>query len=73
VAGSLRGLCEPKKLRYRLLHVAARLVRTARRVHLRVAEPWPWAGELAAAYARLAALPPPHRLTDQPPSNLHRT
>ena len=53
------ALAEPKKLRYRLLHVAARIVRTARRVHLRIAERWPWANELAAAYLRLAALPQP--------------
>jgi len=32
---------EPKKLRYRLLHVAARLVRTARRTLLRIAHTWP--------------------------------
>ena len=31
------ALAEPKKLRYRLLHVAARLVRTARRTILRIA------------------------------------
>jgi hypothetical protein len=33
---------EPKKLRYRLLHVAARITRTARRTRLRIAEHWPW-------------------------------
>jgi hypothetical protein len=55
------ALAEPKKLRYRLLHVAARLVRTARRAILRIAQTWPWAGELATAYARLAALPQPVR------------
>jgi hypothetical protein len=32
---------EPKKLRYRLLHVAARLTRTARQTHLRIPEHWP--------------------------------
>jgi hypothetical protein len=53
------ALAEPKKLRYRLLHVAARIVRTARRTILRIAENWPWADELTAAYARLAALPRP--------------
>jgi Transposase DDE domain group 1 len=53
------ALAEPKKLRYRLLHVAARLVRTARRTILRIAHNWPWADELATAYARLAALPRP--------------
>ena len=53
------ALAEPKKLRYRLLHVAARIVRTARRTILRIAERWPWARELVTAYARLAALPRP--------------
>jgi hypothetical protein len=53
------ALAEPKKLRYRLLHVAARVVRTARRTLLRIARNWPWADELAAAYTRLAALPRP--------------
>ena len=53
------AIAEPKKLRYRLLHVAARLVRTARRTILRIARTWPWAGELVTAYTRLAALPQP--------------
>jgi Transposase DDE domain group 1 len=53
------ALAEPKGLRYRLLHVAARLVRTARRTYLRIAQRWPWARELAAAFARLDALPRP--------------
>jgi hypothetical protein len=54
------ALAEPKKLRYRLLHVAARLVRTARRTHLRIAQRWPWAADLATAFARLDALPRPN-------------
>jgi hypothetical protein len=53
------ALAEPKKLRFRLLHVAARLVRTARRTILRIARHWPWANQLATAYARLASLPQP--------------
>jgi hypothetical protein len=52
-------LAEPTKLRYRLLHVAARIVRTARRTYLRLARDWPWASELAQAYGRLAVLPRP--------------
>ncbi len=52
---------EPKRLRYRLLHVAGRLAFHARRAILHVDRTWPWAGELAAAFARLAALPPPTR------------
>lgn len=50
---------EPKKLRYRLLHVAARITRTARQTRLRIAETWPWATDLTTAFARLAALPQP--------------
>jgi hypothetical protein len=53
------AVAEPKKLRYRLLHVAARLTRTARQTRLRIAETWPWATDLAAAFTRLAALPRP--------------
>jgi hypothetical protein len=44
---------EPKTIRYRLLHVAALLVRRARRLVLRIDETWPWAEELAAAFSRL--------------------
>ena len=58
---------EPKALRYRLLHVAARLTRGQRRTWLRIAAHWPWRNELAAAFARLEALPPPLRhLTRRP-------
>jgi hypothetical protein len=49
--------CEPKRLRYRLLHTAARLTHHARQARLRLPAAWPWAGQLAAAFARLAALP----------------
>jgi hypothetical protein len=55
------ALCEPKTLRYRLLHTAARLAFHARRATLRLQRTWPWADALAAAFARLAALPPPTR------------
>ena len=51
--------CEPKRLRYRLLHVAARLAFHARTATLRLQATWPWARELAAAFARLKALPAP--------------
>jgi hypothetical protein len=50
---------EPKTLRYRLLHTAAKITRGGRRTWLRIAEQWPWARELATAFARLAALPRP--------------
>ena len=48
---------EPKRLRYRLLHVAARLAFHARAARLRLQANWPWATDLAAAFARLKALP----------------
>jgi hypothetical protein len=50
---------EPKKLRYRLLHAAARITRGGRRLHLRIAATWPWRHELTSAFTRLAALPRP--------------
>jgi hypothetical protein len=53
--------CEPKALRYRLLHTAGRLAVHARRAVLRLQTDWPWARALAIAFTRLAALPPPAR------------
>jgi len=50
---------EPKRLRYRLLHVAGRLAFHARTATLRLQASWRWASELAAAFARLKALPAP--------------
>ena len=55
------SLAEPKALRYRLWHAAARLVRHARRHVLRFDHDWPWASALLAAFARLRALPWPVR------------
>jgi hypothetical protein len=51
------AVAEPKALRYRLLHVAARVVCHARRVVLRLQATWPWAVQLARAFTRLRALP----------------
>jgi Transposase DDE domain group 1 len=50
---------EPKALRYRLLHTAARLVRGGRRLRLKLDRDWRWAHVLAAAFRRLHALPIP--------------
>jgi hypothetical protein len=50
---------EPKRLRYRLLHVAGRLSFHARTATLRLQASWPWARDLTAAFARLKALPAP--------------
>ena len=50
---------EPKRLRYRLLHVAGRLAFHARGARLRLQASWPWARDLAAAFHKLEALPAP--------------
>jgi hypothetical protein len=49
--------CEPKRLRYRLLHVAGKLTRHARQLTLHLPADWPWAAAIARAFKRLAALP----------------
>ena len=48
---------EPKRLRLRLFAAAGRLASSGRRLRLRLAERWPWAGEITAAVTRLQALP----------------
>jgi hypothetical protein len=48
---------EPKRLRLRLFSVAGRLARGGRRLRLRLARRWPWAGQISAAVTRLQALP----------------
>ncbi|HEY2594395.1 MAG TPA: IS1380 family transposase [Chloroflexota bacterium] len=49
--------CEPKRLRYRILHVAGHLTRHARQVTLHLPADWPWAGAILRAFKRLQALP----------------
>ncbi len=51
--------CEPKRLRYRLPHVAGRLAFHARKATLRIHAAWPWADALVAAFTRVRALPAP--------------
>jgi hypothetical protein len=48
---------EPKRVRYRLLHVAGRLAFSGRRAKLHLQNTWPWVTELNAAFQRLKALP----------------
>jgi len=50
---------EPKTLRYRLLHTAARITHGQRRTRVRIQQSWPWALDLARAFTRLRALPVP--------------
>jgi len=50
------AVAEPRTLRYRLLHVAGRLVRRARQLWLRLPGQSPWTSDLLDAYRRLAAI-----------------
>jgi hypothetical protein len=47
---------EPKRLRYRLFHVAARLAFSGRRAKLHLDHEWPWVTELTAAFHKLKTL-----------------
>jgi hypothetical protein len=48
---------EWKTIRYRLLHTAARITRSARRTWLRLQKAWPWALALAHAFSALRRIP----------------
>lgn len=50
-------ISEPKRLRYRILHVAGQLTRHARRTTLHLPADWPWAAAILRAFKRLDALP----------------
>jgi Transposase DDE domain group 1 len=52
---------EPRTLRYRILHTAARIIRGQRKRKIRIPEIWPWAQQLADALLTALALPPPTR------------
>jgi hypothetical protein len=54
--GSIATFWEPKRLRLRVLHVAARFVTTARRHWLRLPRSWPWTDLIVTGHARLRAL-----------------
>jgi Transposase DDE domain group 1 len=47
---------EPKRLRYRLLHVSGRLAFSGRRAKLHRQNTWPWVTELKSAFEPLKAL-----------------
>jgi Transposase DDE domain group 1 len=48
---------EPKTLRYRILHAAARLTRGGRQRRLRIQATWPWAADITTAWDQISALP----------------
>ncbi len=50
---------EPKTLRYRQLHVPARLTHGGRRRRLRLPESWPWAETIVEVFTKIAAIPAP--------------
>ncbi|MEU4645053.1 IS1380 family transposase [Micromonospora sp. NPDC023814] len=50
---------EPKRLRYRILHTAARLVHGQRRRWLRIPVTWPWAEQITTAFNQITAIPDP--------------
>jgi Transposase DDE domain group 1 len=50
-------ITEPKRLRYRILHVAGQLTRHARRSTLHLPADWPWAAAIQRAFKRLRTLP----------------
>ncbi len=54
---SEHAVSEPKRLRYRILHVAAQITRHARRTTLHLPADWPWASAILRAFKRLDALP----------------
>lgn len=47
--------CEIAAFRYRVLHVAARLTRSARQVRLRIDKTWRWATHIAEGFTRIRA------------------
>jgi hypothetical protein len=50
-------ISEPKRLRYRILHVAGQITRHARRTTLHLPADWPWSGAILRAFKRLRELP----------------
>jgi hypothetical protein len=50
---------EPKLLRFRMLHIPGRLIRSGRRRRLRLPAHWPWASRIAAAFTTIMAIPAP--------------
>lgn len=56
LAGTSLADAEPKRLRYCLLHTAARIGHTSRRTTCRLAANWPWTPELVTAFDRVHQL-----------------
>jgi hypothetical protein len=50
---------EPKLLRFRMLHLPARLTRGARQRRLRIPADWPWAAKILEAFRKIMIMPAP--------------
>jgi len=50
---------EPDTLRYRILHLPAKLATHARRTILSIPDTWPWAEAFTLCWQRLSLIPPP--------------
>jgi hypothetical protein len=50
---------EPKLLRFRMLHIPARIARSGRRRRLRLPGHWPWAAAIVEAFRRIMIIPAP--------------
>jgi hypothetical protein len=53
------AVAEPRRLRYTLLHIAARITNHARQIRLKLDRTWPWTPVLVAVHRRLDAIPAP--------------
>jgi hypothetical protein len=51
----VRDRCEIAAFRYRVLHAAAQLTRSARSTRLRIDRTWRWTAPMPAAFGRLRA------------------
>ena len=50
---------EPKMLRFRMLHLPARLARSGRRRPLQLPRHWPWVAQICDAFHRIMIIPAP--------------
>ena len=59
LAGPTHAKATTATIRRRLIHVAARVVTTARRLHLHLPATWPWASGFTALFEATCGPPPP--------------
>lgn len=59
LAGVAHARATTATIRRRLIHVAARVVTTARRLHLHLPATWPWAAAFTALFEATCGPPPP--------------